>query len=351
MDHNKLITVNSISGGRTSSFMALHFKADHNIFACVEQEHIQTTPEGRRMRDRNPYLLPAQNWLRRFNPGFWATAEDDRTIIALHRLTHEMKTGEHDYYRGAIEVVFAHNYGDSRYDTFDKIVTDFLPNSRKRICTEMLKVYPIYRYLKRNVISGDRDEPTQEPIQMRIGFRLDEVDRTVNLYFRLVNKDKRVPDPSFDLQSVINRFGIPNYIVTWWDRMDVEGMVRRGERVLKSTPFNEYDGDYYRIPSFPLIEAGITNAEIIKYWSGRPEYDFPPISNCVMCFHHRVKQLQMQWADPINISQMRWAAKAEATKGHSFLKNFTMEQIRDLPLQLELEFSDFTGCDSGSCTD
>src|SRR5690606_6090421 len=127
---------------------------------------------------------------------------------------------EHDYYRGAIEVVFAHNYGDSRYDTFDKIVADFLPNARKRICTEMLKVYPIYRYLKRNVISGDRDEPTKEPVEMRIGFRLDEVDRTVNLYFRLVNKDKRVPDPSFDLQSVINRYRIPDYIVTWWDRMD-----------------------------------------------------------------------------------------------------------------------------------
>lgn len=334
MDHNKLISVNSISGGRTSSFMALHFKADHNIFACVEQEHIQTTPEGRRMRDRNPYLLAAQNWLRRFNPGFWATAEDDRTIIALHRLTHEMKTWEHDYYRGAIEVVFAHNYGKSRYDTFDKIVADFLPNARKRICTEMLKVYPIYRYLKRNVISGHRDEPTKDPVEIRIGFRLDEVDRTVNLYFRLVNK-----------------YRIPDYIVAWGDRMDVEGMVRRGERVLKSTPFNEWDGDYYRVPSFPLIEAGITNAEIIKYWNARPEYDFPSISNCVMCFHRTVRQLQKQWADPINIAKMRWVAKAESAKGHSFLKNFTMEQIRDLPLQLELDFSDFTGCDSGSCTD
>ena len=346
-----MITVNSISGGRTSSFMALHFPADHHIFACVEQEHIHTTMEGKRRRDRDPNLLPAQDWLRLFNPGFWATAEDDRTIIALHRLSRELADHRQDRDRGGIEVVFAHNTGDRRYDTFDKIVADFLPNARKRLCTEKLKVYPMYRYLKHYIIEGRVDEPTREPVEMRIGFRLDEVDRTVNLYFKVVEKAKRVPDPAFDLQAVINRYRIPDYIVTWWDRMDVEGTVRRGERVLKGNPFNEWKGDYYRIPAFPLIEAGVTHADIVKYWQGRPEYDFPPISNCVMCFHHTVQQLQKQWADPINIAKMRWAAKAEATKGRTFLKHFTMEQIRNLPIQTELEFSDLSSCDSGGCTD
>lgn len=346
-----MISVNSISGGRTSSFMAIHFEADHNIFACVEQEAIHTDPEGTRMRQHNPFLLPAQNWLRMFNPGFWATAEDDRTIIALHRLTHELATWQHDRQKGAIEVVFANNTGDRRYDTFDKIVSDFLPNARRRICTEKLKVYPMYRYLKNYIIPGRADEPASEPVEMRIGFRLDEVDRTVNLYFKLIEKKNRIPEPGFDLQTTINRYRIPSYIVDWWDRMDVEGMVRRGERVLKANPFNEWNGDYYRLPAFPLIEAGITHAEIIKYWNGRPEYDFPPISNCVMCFHHTVRQLQKQWADPVNIAKMRWAAKAEAEKGRTFLKNFTMEQIRNLPIQTELEFSDYTSCDSGSCTD
>lgn len=335
MSEKRTISVNSISGGRTSSFMAIHFKADHNVFACVEQEHIHTTPEGWKMRENNPHLLAAQNWLRRFHPGFWATAEDDRTIIALHRLTHELKTWEHDFDKGAIEVVFAHNDGEYRYSTFDKIVADFLPNARRRICTELLKVYPIYRYLKRNIISGNKDEPTCEPVQMRIGYRLDEIDRTVNLYFRMVNRNLRVPDPSFDLQTVINKYHIPAYLVTWWDRMDVEGMVKRGERILKTNPFNEWNGDFYRIPSFPLIEEGITHADIVKYWNGRPEYDFPPISNCVMCFHHTVRQLQKQWNDPINIAKMRWVAKAETAKGHSFLLNYTMDQIKNLPFQTE----------------
>lgn len=69
--------------------------------------------------------------------------------------------------------------------------------------------------------------------------------------------------------------------------MDVEGAVRRGERVLKGDPFNEWKRDYYRVPSFPLIEAGVTHGDIVKSWQGRPECDFPPISNCVMCLGSR----------------------------------------------------------------
>ncbi|MGK6353395.1 hypothetical protein [Parapedobacter sp. DT-150] len=160
-----------------------------------------------------------------------------------------------------------------------------------------------------------------------------------------------LPDPAFDIQTVIRKYRIPGYLVNWWDRMDVESMVRRGERILKPTPFNEYDGDYYRVPSFPLIEAGITKADVVRFWKDKPEYVFPPISNCVMCFHHTIQQHQKQWQHPQNVAKMHWAADAEAKKGYTFLKKYSMEQIRNLPIQTELEFSDFSGCDSGACTD
>jgi hypothetical protein len=32
---NKMITVNSLSGGKTSSYMAKHYPADFNVFALV----------------------------------------------------------------------------------------------------------------------------------------------------------------------------------------------------------------------------------------------------------------------------------------------------------------------------
>lgn len=348
-----MITVNSLSGGQTSSFMGIHFEADHNIFACVEQDAYKYTKETRAAREHVEGLDAAQWWLRHFNPGFWMSAEDDRTLVVLHKLSRELcKPGYINSQAGGIYVVFAHNWGKTKYKTYDDVAKDFLPNSGKRLCTEVLKVEPMYNYIRNRISPLD-------PVELRIGFRLDELDRTVNMFFKMVEIKKRVPNPSFCLASVIIDLQIPNYLAKWWDIMDVEGMVRRGERVLKSTPFNYYKKDFYRVPSFPLIEHGITKADIVKYWKGRPEYVFPPISNCVMCFHHTVQQLQNQWRDPINWNRMKWADDAEKMKGHTFKKHsvngksrpMSMEYILKLPLQTQLEFIDYASCDAGSCTD
>jgi|GEM_PF-1200462 len=350
-----MITVNSLSGGKTSSFMAIHFPADHELFACVEQFAPYWTPEERNQwYDIRIEREKSHNWIRRFNSDFVMSAEDDRTLIALHKLSLELGTdyrGRHSG-TGKIEVLFARDYGVGKYRTYDDIVEDFLPNSRKRLCTEVLKVAPIYNYVRRNIAPI-------ENVEMRLGFRLDELDRTVNLYFKIVEIKDRKPNPNFSLQSVINDFKIPDYLVKWWDIMDVEGQVRRGERELKTNPFNCYGNDYYRIPSFPLIENGITNSIVGKYWRGRPEYDFPEISNCSICFHHTIKQLQQQWRNPFAAHKMRWAREAEKIKGRTFKRHqvngksipMSMQNILQLPLQLQMDFIDYASCDSGSCTD
>src|SRR5690606_34781702 len=297
-----MITINSLSGGKTSSFMGIHFPAQHDLFACVEQfAPFWTFAEKEHWYDIRFKRQAAHDWLRLYNGDFVMSAEDDRTLIALHQLSIELGTdhrGRHSG-KGKIEVVFARDYGIGKYRTYDDIVKDFLPNSRKRLCTEVLKVVPLYNYVRKNI------EPSGK-VEMRIGFRLDELDRTVNLYFKIVEKKDRQPNPNFSLQSVIDDFQIPDYLVRWWDVMDVEGQVRRGERVLKANPFNCYAGDYYRVPSFPLIEHGITNSIVSKYWKGRPEYDFPEVSNCSMCFHHTIKQLQQQWRNPFAANKLRW---------------------------------------------
>lgn len=347
-----MLTVNSLSGGQTSSFMGIHFTADHNIFACVEQEAYKYTRETNKARSNVVGLLASHAWLRQFHPGFWMSAEDDRTLVVLHTLSQELCKPWHSKSTGGIQVVFANNHGKTRYKTYDDIVEDYLPNSGKRLCTEVLKVEPMYNYIRKEI------SPI-EPVEMRIGFRLDELDRTVNMFFKLVEIKKRVPNPDFCLSSCIIDFQIPNYLVKWWDIMDVEAMVRRGERILKPVPFNYYKKDFYRIPSFPLIEHGITKAEIVKYWKGRPDYNFPSISNCVMCFHHTIQELQQQWIDPTNWNRMQWAADAEFKKGRTFKKrnyngksiSTSMEWIKNLPLQQQLEFIDYSSCDSGSCTD
>lgn len=347
-----MITINSISGGTTSSFMGIHFPADHNIFACVEQEAYKYTKETATARTKVEGLSASHSWLRQFHPGFWMSAEDDRTLVVLHKLSQELKMPWHCSSTGGIEVVFAHIWGSSRYRTYDDLANDMLPNSQRRLCTEYLKIVPMYNYIRKNISKTD-------PVEMRIGFRLDELDRTVNMFFKVVEIKKRKPNPNFDLQTAINEYKIPDYLARWWDVMGVEDLVRKGERVLKTTPFNYYKKDFYRVPSFPLIEHGITKAEILKYWKGRPDYVFPPISNCVMCFHHTIQQLQQQWQDPINWNRMQWAEDAEKSKGKTFKRRSVgnrtypapMEWIKDLPLQLQMEFVDFSSCDAGSCTD
>lgn len=336
--------------------MGIHFPADHHIFACVEQEAYKRSSEHRWGREgMQKEILDAYNWLRLFQPGFWASAEDDRSLVIMHKLTKELTT-YHSKQFGAVEVVFAHYFGDDKHRNYDDIVKYYLPNARRRICTQHLKVYPIYRYVIQRILDGgrmikNRKKGEGDPVEMRIGFRLDELDRTVNLWFRTVKKVDRIPDLSFDMQAVINEYKIPDYLVRWWDVMDVESKVKSGQIKLKENPFNLYDGDYYRVPSFPLIEHGITKKEVVKYWQGRPDWVFPPISNCVMCFHHRVNELQKQWQDPYNIAQMRWAADAEDAMGRTFLSNYSMDDIKQLPIQTELEFSDYTSCDAGTCSD
>ena len=349
-----MITANSLSGGRTSSFMGLHFPADHDIFACVEQEAYKYTRETALARDKIIGLNEAQDWLRMFHPGFWMSAEDDLTLVAMHKLTQELGLiSGHGAKYGKIEVVFAHNWGKTKYKTYDDIVKDFLPNSGKRLCTEVLKIEPMYNYIRSRISKVD-------PVEMRLGFRIDELDRTVNIYFKQVDIKDRVPNPSFDMQAVINLCKIPDYLVRWWDIMDIEGSVKKGERVFKKVPFNYYKSDYYRIPSFPLIEHGVTHAEIVKYWKGRPDYVFPKISNCVMCFHHKINELQQQWANKSNWNRMQWADDAEKSKpGRTFKREkrgkksypMPMAKILSLPIQMQMDFIDFASCDSGTCTD
>lgn len=338
-----MLTINSISGGKSSCFMALEFKADYNVFALVEQDAYAHKPEA---RVDNPEIIVAHNWVRKQVSGFWCSAEDDKTLVCLQKLYNELENTDW-YYNECksvypITIVSSSQYG--KYDTYDDLIekTKYLPNARTRLCTEKLKVEPIYNWTK---------QQTKEVVEMRIGFRLDEIERTVNLYFKQTILKNRVPNPDFDLQSIINAYQIPSYIVKWWDRLDVELRVREGKLLPKESPFNITNKDFWRVPSFPLIEAGITNAEIVKYWSKRPEYKFPEISNCVGCFHHSVRQLQKQWQSSENWGKMKWFSDKEKERSRLFVKGTSYEKIAKLPIQQAIDFVGWSSCDSGGCTD
>lgn len=352
-----MVTINSLSGGRTSCMMSLEFPAQVDLFALVEQQCAIYDPANRWWTLKGQ--KQAYEWIRTFHPGFWSTAEDDRTLICLHELSKLLANRPESIQFGGdlqgLIVTCAHQFSGltnphgkkaSKFDDFDTLISqrNYLPNARKRLCTQFLKVETIYHWCAWNY--------THKHIIMRIGFRADEVERTVRLYFSQVPTKFRKPNPDYDLTASFKRWRLPNYLARWWEVLRVEELVREGVFVEKATPFNIVCGVDYRTPEFPLIEHGITEYEVSRYWSGRNEFPFPEISNCVGCFHHRVEQLNRQWHSPLNRGKMEWYAREEERTGKLFGKTYSYRQIQQMAPQLAINFNyQWTSCDSGGCTD
>lgn len=139
-------TVHSLSGGKTSSYMAVHYPADYNVFSLVTINHPPSSP-----KDKNIIKMVSE----KIGKDFIATAEDDATLYGMFDL--EQKMGR--------EVTWVCS------DTFDDIIkrkSNYLPGSLVRYCTTELKVRPIFDWWYRTI--GDK-------IKMGIGYRYDEMER------------------------------------------------------------------------------------------------------------------------------------------------------------------------------
>lgn len=118
-------TVNSVSGGRTSAYLAANYPADYNVFALVQIE--------------DEDCKPADKWLQKtvsdkIGKEFIATAEDDLTLYAVLDLEQFLGREIH-WVTGS---------------TFDYIVENkggWLPNKLHRFCTVEMKLIPIFRFL------------------------------------------------------------------------------------------------------------------------------------------------------------------------------------------------------------
>lgn len=64
-------TLNSISGGKTSSYLAKHYPADYNIFSLVRIEDVRCMP-----KDKKIVQLVSD----KIGMDFIATAENDKTL-------------------------------------------------------------------------------------------------------------------------------------------------------------------------------------------------------------------------------------------------------------------------------
>ena len=135
-------TINSLSGGKTSSYMALNFTADYEIFSLV-------TIDDERCKPKDKGLVKFVS--NKIDKEFIATAEDDLTLKVIIEL--EQLLGR--------EIIWVSG------KSFDSVIkkASIVPNSLMRFCTTEMKIRPIFDWWFKNI---------GEKVRMGIGYRYDE---------------------------------------------------------------------------------------------------------------------------------------------------------------------------------
>lgn len=295
-------TVNSLSGGRTSSYIAIHYPANYNVFSVVCIDRKECAPKDVALRQYAIDKLSAHN---ETYGEFIATAEDDATLRAMMDL--EQLLG-----RAIVWV---------RGKSFDQVIDtpsffggkpSRLPSWARRYCTLEMKLLPIFDWWFNTI---------GEKVNMRIGFRFDEFDRME----RFFNNSEK------------GGFKVPVSCKTYGNKMQVH---------------QKFD---WRFCSFPLVKNGITTEVINKYWQENNGIFFPAVSNCVGCFHKKESTIaamcelhpeKMQWfADQEQKGMGTWL---DSKKPYSAIAANRMSIAGEVLYEIkELNQS----CDSGGCTD
>lgn len=199
-------TVNSLSGGKTSSYLAANYPADINIFSLVRIE-------DKRAKFKDDKIIREVE--DRIQKPFVATAEDDLIIYTMLDL--EQFIGQ------KIQWVSG--------PTFDEIIKNrggYLPNKIARYCTTELKTLPIATYLHHNV---------KEDVTMRFGYRANETRRALAM------------------SNKLNSEGFTEVDI-------VVGKHKNGN--------NKWRTVKYCKPEFPLIEDQIFKDKIENFWQDKP---------------------------------------------------------------------------------
>ncbi|WP_114937539.1 hypothetical protein [Mucilaginibacter endophyticus] len=306
-----MITVNSLSGGKTSSYIAAHYPADNEVFALVCMDDHNSNAGSKTFKIDKKVRQMVNDKLQKYcsdQHEFVCTAEDPITIKTMFDL---------EQYIGR-EIIWLRGPGFQQ-TTFGK---SMLPNKQHRWCTSIFKIEPIFRFLY---------NWRSLPCKMRIGFRADEADRanTFKDTFIMNSHCEMHIDENNHFQQKSN--AILTYPVT---RSGYSYAIRKKEVA-------------FRIGEFPLIEAGIVQADIQRYWQDKP-VEFAADSNCQFCFWKHPMQLRNNF--DIHPGIMHTAMVLEAMQGGTLHASLSMRDIKNIAPQLDLFKMRGGGCHGGYCT-
>ena len=138
-------TVNSISGGKTSAYIAANYKADYNVFSLVRTDDKNCIYPDAKVRQLVSDKLGTE---------FIGTLEDDviiNTILDLEQFIGQ----EIQWVTGK---------------TFDEVLNTAgtLPDPLRRYCTTQMKLEPMFRWWQKYI---------NKPAKFRLGFRANEQGR------------------------------------------------------------------------------------------------------------------------------------------------------------------------------
>lgn len=247
-------TVNSLSGGKTSSYIAANYPADYNLFAlvCIDCHNAGGKIDKKIKQMVNDKLQKySRHW-----PEFVATSEDPKILKAMFDL--EQMIGK--------EIIWLRGMGWEAAIDFQHSI----PNMFKRWCTEFFKIQPIFEFLYTY---------TELPVIMNIGFRYDEKERAENFTTSFKYTDRCEYRPKSN---------------TWIHR---------------------WKEKEWRVGNFPLITDKIIHPIIQKYWANKG-IDFPLDSNCQNCFWKDEQQLRKNFET--NNPIMQWSKVMEAMADYTF---------------------------------
>jgi hypothetical protein len=139
-------TVNTVSGGKTSSYIAANYPADYNVFSLVRTDDTKCMFPDDKIRQQVSDRLGTE---------FIGTLEDDTIIYTMLDL--EQYIGQKiDWVTGK---------------TFDEVIDKgggTLPDPMRRYCTTEMKMKPMFEWWRNNV---------NTPCEFRLGFRANETRR------------------------------------------------------------------------------------------------------------------------------------------------------------------------------
>jgi hypothetical protein len=285
-------TINSLSGGKTSSYLAMNYPVDHNIFSLVCIDDEKCKPSDKNLIQKVNDKFEKYGFLEKYGE-FVATAEDDKILKVMFDL--EQMIGS--------EVIWV------RHHSLDKWIDKkgMLMNMNMRYCTTETKIIPICEWVVNELMLKE----DMQPVFMNQGIRLDEFERAK----KGDNREYR------------------NKIIT--------GKSKTGNQ-------NKWTEYFWAVGNYPLINDRISHYSIQNFWKHK-NILFPEDSNCVGCFWKDVQQLRKNWDNQPN--KMQWFSDQEKRKNHFFKPNIDYDQIKKIAIQQEFNFGTGSGCQAGFCTD